>query len=101
MSEESLGSFKEHESDSGESWKVILDQKAEDETDQIKNVSTDLVHGNDVVRFVHNKKSMILGFRQHPEQARMIGLTGKDRRPVDPPPILELICLDDQGNRVE
>ena len=79
------------ESDSGESWKI------KDKDDDL----TDLENRNDGVRFVHDGKTMILGVRQNPEQARMIGLTGKDRRPIDPPPILELICLDDQGNRLE
>ncbi|KAI8820212.1 velvet factor-domain-containing protein [Fimicolochytrium jonesii] len=32
--------------------------------------------------------------RQHPKRARMIGFGEKDRRPIDPPPILELELQD-------
>ncbi|EJU00539.1 hypothetical protein DACRYDRAFT_22999 [Dacryopinax primogenitus] len=31
-----------------------------------------------------------LTVRQQPKQARMCGVSGKDRRPIDPPPIVEL-----------
>jgi hypothetical protein len=38
---------------------------------------------------------------QNPIRARCCGFGEKDRRPIDPPPILELIAKDEQGQRVE
>ncbi len=38
--------------------------------------------------------------RQHPARARMIGFGEKDQRPIDPPPILQLIIRDLQGQIV-
>ncbi|KAJ3216446.1 hypothetical protein HK099_005862 [Clydaea vesicula] len=32
--------------------------------------------------------------RQHPVHARLFGSSNKDRRPIDPPPILELLKMD-------
>ncbi|KAG2212266.1 hypothetical protein INT47_001625 [Mucor saturninus] len=38
---------------------------------------------------------------QNPIRARCCGFGEKDRRPIDPPPILELIATDSHGNRIE
>lgn len=48
-----------------------------------------------------NGHKMIVRFRQQPKRSRMIGFAEKDRRPIDPPPVLELICLDLYGNRID
>lgn len=41
-----------------------------------------------------------LGVVQNPIRARCCGFGEKDRRPIDPPPILELIATDSHGNRI-
>jgi hypothetical protein len=35
--------------------------------------------------------------RQQPDRARVCGFGGKDRRPIDPPPIVELVIRDKNG----
>jgi len=47
-----------------------------------------------------NGNKMVLRFRQQPQGSRMIGFGEKDRRPIDPPPILELIYLNSTGERI-
>jgi len=37
---------------------------------------------------------------QQPLRARMCGFGEKDRRPIDPPPICELLCFNEQGERM-
>ena len=39
--------------------------------------------------------------RQQPVRARMIGFGEKDRRPIDPPPILQLVIRDLKGQLVQ
>ncbi|KAI9104560.1 velvet factor-domain-containing protein [Phlyctochytrium arcticum] len=39
--------------------------------------------------------------RQEPIRARMSGFNNKDRRPIDPPPIIELLERDEDGNLTE
>ncbi|KAI8928846.1 velvet factor [Entophlyctis helioformis] len=43
---------------------------------------------------------MMLHVRQQPVQARMCGTGDKDRRVIDPPPILELVCADEQQRQL-
>lgn len=40
-----------------------------------------------------------LRVRQQPLHARMCGFGEKDRRPIDPPPIIQLIITDEKGNQ--
>ncbi|POG57577.1 velvet factor, partial [Rhizophagus irregularis DAOM 181602=DAOM 197198] len=35
---------------------------------------------------------------QQPLRARMCGFGEKDRRPIDPPPIVQLVVTDEKGN---
>jgi len=42
-----------------------------------------------------------LVIRQHPKHARMCGFGEKDRRPIDSPPIIQLIITDKQGNSMK
>ena len=37
--------------------------------------------------------------RQDPVKARTIGFGDKDRRPMDPPPVVELVISDKQGRK--
>lgn len=68
-------------------------------------LSTDFLPLNNKERYVSfnlsNGHKMIVRFRQQPQRSRMIGFAEKDRRPIDPPPVLELICLDNTGKRIE
>ncbi|KZT59568.1 hypothetical protein CALCODRAFT_516019, partial [Calocera cornea HHB12733] len=41
-------------------------------------------------RLRRKERDYELTVRQQPKQARMCGVSGKDRRPIDPPPIVEL-----------
>ncbi|ORX93622.1 hypothetical protein K493DRAFT_374925 [Basidiobolus meristosporus CBS 931.73] len=43
------------------------------------------------------KRSYELHVRQHPLHARMCGFGEKDRRPIDPPPIIQLLVRDQRG----
>ncbi|KAH7878350.1 velvet factor-domain-containing protein [Lentinula edodes] len=44
---------------------------------------------------LHNRREYELTVRQEPKQARMCGVGGKaDRRPIDPPPIVQLRVVD-------
>ncbi|KAK9708575.1 hypothetical protein K7432_009560 [Basidiobolus ranarum] len=43
------------------------------------------------------KRSFELIVRQHPHHARMCGFGEKDRRPIDPPPIIQLVVRDQRG----
>ncbi|RUS29076.1 velvet factor-domain-containing protein [Jimgerdemannia flammicorona] len=45
-----------------------------------------------------DKRSYQLQVCQQPLHARMCGFGEKDRRPIDPPPIVQLIIKDDKGN---
>ncbi|ORX84943.1 hypothetical protein BCR32DRAFT_108606 [Anaeromyces robustus] len=38
---------------------------------------------------------------QQPLRARMCGFGEKDRRPIDPPPICELLCFNEKGERID
>ncbi|RKP24568.1 velvet factor, partial [Syncephalis pseudoplumigaleata] len=43
----------------------------------------------------------VLTVVQQPQRARMCGFGEKDRRPVDPPPVVQLSVLDERNNRDE
>ncbi|CAG8568732.1 181_t:CDS:2 [Ambispora gerdemannii] len=45
-----------------------------------------------------DKRTYNLAVCQQPLRARMCGFGEKDRRPVDPPPIVQLVVLDEKGN---
>jgi hypothetical protein len=45
--------------------------------------------------------NMTLRIRQQPQRARMIGFAEKDRRPIDPPPVVELMFQNKTGERIE
>ncbi|RUS21810.1 hypothetical protein BC937DRAFT_91402 [Endogone sp. FLAS-F59071] len=45
-----------------------------------------------------NRSTYQLLVRQHPLHARMCGFGEKDRRPIDPPPLVQLFIRDDKGD---
>ena len=44
-----------------------------------------------------SSRQIQLVIRQHPEQCRVSGSSGKDRKTIEPPPMLQLVLTDDQG----
>uniref|UniRef100_A0A1D1XQ09 Velvet domain-containing protein n=1 Tax=Anthurium amnicola TaxID=1678845 RepID=A0A1D1XQ09_9ARAE len=45
-----------------------------------------------------DKRKYTLRVSQQPLRARMCGFGEKDRRPIDPPPIVQLVVTDEKGN---
>jgi hypothetical protein len=51
----------------------------------------------DLIKFFRLNSSFVQVVVQHPDRVRSAGFGQKDRRPVDPPPILKLTRLDDDN----
>lgn len=52
-------------------------------------------HAHSLISYSHTRREYELTVRQEPKQARMCGVGGKaDRRPIDPPPIVQLRVID-------
>jgi hypothetical protein len=85
----------------------LIDQGEEDpgiEDEKDEKSPTDFLPLDPTQNYVsfstRNGNKMVLRFRQQPQRSRMIGFGEKDRRPIDPPPILELLSLNSTGERI-
>lgn len=80
---------------------AILAESSDRAKVSLTNFSPLEVSHNSVSFSMGNDINMFLRVRQQPERSRMIGFAEKDRRPIDPPPVLELICQNKTGETIE